>query len=452
VTKPATNALDQGRERAVNDEARAHRAGLAAPSKPKTRAGSRNTGVTAPVGFLASSVACGIRRARPDLSLIVSDRPCSAAAVFTRNLVVAAPIVASREALRASGGFARAIVVNSGNANACTGDAGLAAARDTARAAARLLQVDESEVLVASTGVIGQRLPVERLLEGLPGAVATLSVEGGADAANAILTTDTRTKESVRRVTTARGTYTIGGMAKGSGMIHPDMATTLAFLTTDAAVAPPLLQRCLSRATDLSFNRMLVDGDTSTNDMIALLANGASGVPIEGAGEHGTDAGIRAQEVESADVASFQEALTGVLIDLARDVARDGEGATKLITIEVTGARSDEDALRVGRTIAGSPLVKTAVHGADANWGRIVAAAGRAGVPIDPARLRVALCGLEVLAPGFHSDYSEADAHERLLADEITIAVDLGLGSGHATLWTCDFSAEYVAINASYRS
>jgi glutamate N-acetyltransferase/amino-acid N-acetyltransferase len=444
--------LERGRERTAVGTPDAPSAGFAVPVHPNVRAGSRDTGVTAPLGFLASSVACGIRRARPDLSLIVSERPCSAAAVFTRNLVVAAPIVASREALRASGGHARAIVVNSGNANACTGDHGLAAARETARVAARLLHVDESEILVASTGVIGQRLPVERLLEGLPSAVATLSVEGGADAANAILTTDTRVKESVRRVTTARGTFTIGGMAKGSGMIHPDMATTLAFVTTDAAVSPSLLQRCLWRAADLSFNRMLVDGDTSTNDMIAVLANGASGVAIGngGAREAVGDCGV--PEAESAEVAAFQEALNGVLIDLARAVARDGEGATKLITIEVTGARSEEDALRVGRTIAGSPLVKTAVHGADANWGRIVAAAGRAGVPIDPARLRVALCGLEVLAPGFVSNYSEEEAHNRLLGDDIAITVDLGMGSAHATLWTCDFSAEYVAINASYRS
>ena len=419
----------------------------------KTRASTRDTGITAPLGFLASSVACGIRRARPDLSLIVSDRRSSAAAVFTRNLVVAAPIVASREALRASGGYARAIVVNSGNANACTGEPGLAAARDTARATARLLHIDEGEVLVASTGVIGQRLPVERLLDGLPGAVDALSIEGGADAANAILTTDTRVKESVRRVKTARGTFTVGGMAKGSGMIHPDMATTLAFVTTDAVVSPATLQRCLSRAADLSFNRMLVDGDTSTNDMIAVLANGASGVAIESAGTHQATTILGALEtVESAEIALFQEALTEVLIDLAREVARDGEGATKLITIDVTGAPTDEDALRVGRTIASSPLVKTAVHGADANWGRIVAAAGRAGVPLDPARLRVCLCGLEVLAPGFRSNYSEEEAHARLLADEITIAVDLGMGSARATLWTCDFSAEYVAINASYRS
>jgi glutamate N-acetyltransferase/amino-acid N-acetyltransferase len=396
---------------------------------------SNERGVTVASGFSAGAAYCGIRKAEiPDVALVVSDRPASAAAVFTTNLVQAAPIAACRESLAATASRARAILVNAGNANACTGPQGLAAARRSAAEAAKLLDVPPAEVLVSSTGVIGQQLPVEKLVAGLPQVVAALSPSGGAAAARAIMTTDTRSKQSVRRVTTARGSYVVGGMAKGSGMIHPNMATTLAFVTTDAALSPQLLQASLSRANEVSFNRISVDGDTSTNDMVAVLANGASGVDA------------------SADLASFEAALTGVLTDLAIDVARDGEGATKLVTVEVTGARSEADALQVSRTIAGSPLVKTAIHGADANWGRIVAAAGRAGVALDPARLRVALSGVEVLAPGYQSSFSEDAAREVLLRDEVTVSVDLGAGTASARTWTCDLSAEYVAINGSYRS
>ena len=391
--------------------------------------------VTAARGFRAAGVCCGIRPNRADLALVVSDQPASAAAVFTRNLAQAAPIVSSREHLAASGGRARAIVINAGNANACTGLRGLHAARVTAEAAALCLGLSDEEVLVASTGVIGQQLPVGRILAGLPQAVQALSVAGGADAAAAILTTDLCTKQAVRVVTTPLGSYTLGGMAKGSGMIHPDMATTLAFVTTDAAVDPAILQQCLSAATERSFNRITVDGDTTTNDTIALLANGASGVTVEDDG-----------------VPAFQTALTDLLTELARMVARDGEGATRLVTVTVSGADSEATALAVARTIAGSPLVKTAVHGADANWGRIIAAACRAGVAVDPERMRITLGGVCVLAPGLVSEFSEADAKLALQCDEVAIGVDLGQGSATATTWTCDLTAGYIAINANYRS
>ncbi len=348
-------------------------------------------GITAARGFVAAGVHCGIRRRRADLALVVSDGPASAAAVFTTNRVQAAPILVSRESLAASGGHARAVVVNSGNANACTGEAGLRAARRTADEAARLLEIPPEQVLVASTGVIGVPLPVLRLVSALPRAVQSLAVGGGVAAAEAILTTDTCTKQAVRTVETSSGTYVVGGMAKGSGMIHPNLATTLGLVTTDAAVAPGLLRRCLERAVEVSFNRITVDGDTSTNDMVAVLAGGASGVAVCAGG-----------------VPRFEEALTEVLVDLAKQVARDGEGATKFITVEVQGAASDEDALRVARTVAGSPLVKTALHGADANWGRVVAAAGRAGVGREPEVMRVAFCDLAVLGPGSVPPTSEA--------------------------------------------
>ena len=396
----------------------------------------RPGGVTAAAGFRAAGVKCGIRKNLLDLALVVSDTEAAAAGVFTRNLIQAAPVTLSKRALVESDGHARAIVVNSGNANACTGPAGERAALDTVRETARLLGAFKEHVLVASTGVIGQQLPLDNLLAGLPKAVAVLSTEGGTAAAEAILTTDTCTKECARLVETPAGSYTIGGMAKGSGMIHPDMATTLAFLTTDAAVSPLVLQSALREAVDRSFNRISVDGDTSTNDMVAVLANGATGVQID----------------DEPSTRRFQHELTGVLVTLARAVARDGEGATRLITVTVTGAASEQDALQVSRTVSGSPLVKTAVHGADANWGRIVAAAGRAGVDLDPEKLAVRINGLAVMLPGFSSDYSEEEATRKLRQEEVVLEIDLGGGDAEATTWTCDLTSDYIAINAHYRT
>jgi glutamate N-acetyltransferase/amino-acid N-acetyltransferase len=394
------------------------------------------TGVTAAKGFRAAAVACGIRKqGTEDLALVVSDATASTACVFTRNQVQAAPILVSRAALRLSNGRARAVVLNAGNANACTGDAGLEAARATATETARLLGVSAPEVLVASTGVIGQRLPIEKLLAGLPRVVAALSESGGEAAAAAIMTTDLVRKESVRRVELRGGVVTIGGMAKGSGMIHPDMATTLAVVTTDAAVAPPDLGSMLRSATDRTFNRITVDGDTSTNDMIAALASGASGA-APAAGE----------------LDLIARALEDVLKDLALMIVRDGEGAKKLVEITVTGARSEADALQVARTIAGSPLVKTAMAGGDANWGRIVAAVGRSGIPVRPERLTVTLGDVEVLSPGYVSGHSEERASRAVAGDTVLVGVDLGDGTASATAWTCDLTEGYVRINGSYRS
>jgi glutamate N-acetyltransferase/amino-acid N-acetyltransferase len=386
-----------------------------------------HTGVTAPRGFRAAGVHCGIRNHHLDLALLVSDHPASAAAVFTTNAVKAAPLLYDRALLRRTGGRARAVVVNSGVANACTGRQGDEAAHWMAAETARHLDLAVDDVLVASTGVIGEQLPLDKLGEGIPAAVAALSIDGGPEAAKAILTTDPHIKESVRTV----GRSTIGGMAKGSGMIHPDMATMLAFITTDAAVEPEALQEMLHRATDRSFHRITVDGDTSTNDMVVVLANGAGDVAAD---------------------EPFEEALTEVLVDLARAIARDGEGASRLVTVRVTGAATEQDALRVSRTIAGSPLVKTAVFGADANWGRVVAAAGRAGVEVDGAAMTLRLGGLEVLSPGYHSDYSEGEATERLNEEEVEIWLDLGMGDAEATTWTCDLTPRYIDINAGYRT
>lgn len=393
-----------------------------------------SVGVTAPEGFRASGIHCGIRNHKPDLALVVSDRPASAAAVYTSNAVKAAPLTRNREALARTGGAARALVVNSGNANACTGEQGDHAARWTAEHAGRLLGIPSDEVLVASTGVIGRQLPLDRIAEGLPLAVDLLSIDGGPSAARAILTTDTHIKETVEQVEGPGGGYTIGGMTKGSGMIHPDMATTLGFVTTDAAAAPETLLRALRAATDRSYNRVSVDGDTSTNDMIVILANGASGVTVP-EGDPG-----------------FEQALTHVLVHLAKEIARDGEGATRLITVRVTGAATEADALAVSRTISTSPLVKTAVFGSDANWGRILAAAGRSGVAVDGAAMTLAIGGLEVLGPGYHSEFSEAEATHLLSQPEVEIRLDLGLGHAEATTWTCDLNQRYVDINAGYRT
>lgn len=345
----------------------------------------------------------------------------------------AAPILVSREHLGASAGRARAIVINSGNANACTGAAGLVTCRRTVSRLAGLLELPETEVLVASTGVIGEHLLVETLLSGLPLAVKQLDADGGAAAAEAILTTDTCAKEAVL----AAGGYTIGGMSKGSGMIHPDMATTLGIVTTDADVEPGLLQQVLGRAVDRSFNRISVDGDTSTNDMVAVLANGASGVKVPAGG---------------VEEELFKRSLTRLLVELARAVARDGEGASRLITVRVSGARTEDDALQVSRTVSSSPLVKTAIHGADANWGRIVAAAGRSGVGLDPERMTILIGDVKVLEPGYVSRFSEAEVAKFLNLDEVVLTLEIGQGEAEATTWTCDLSARYVEINASYRT
>ncbi len=395
-------------------------------------------GVTAAAGFRSAAVHCGIKKnaAALDLALIVADGPATAAAIFTTNLAQAAPVTVSRQHLQRTGGIARAVVVNSGCANACTGLEGLSNAEQmTVETAAQLGCVPE-QVVVASTGVIGVGLDMDKVLPGVRRAATEFARGKGDEAARAIMTTDPFPKEHAVAVQTARGSFVIGGIAKGSGMIEPNMATMLGFLTTDAQVAPPLLRRALADAARNTFNAITVDGDSSTNDSLFALASGASGVAID-------------EETYPAFLAGLLE----VSRELAIGIVRGGEGATKLITINVTGATTEDDARRVGKTIANSPLVKTAVHGADPNWGRIVAAAGRSGAAFDINRLTVHVGGVLLFEQGLPHDDAAPQAAQHLKGADVRIDVDLGTpGSGAATTWTCDLSAEYVRINGEYRT
>lgn len=397
-------------------------------------------GVTAPAGFWAAGVRCGLRKAgddRPDLALLVSERPAAAAGVYTKNRVQAAPIQVTREHL--ASGRARAVVANAGVANAATGARGLADARRMAAVAAEALGLGApAEVAVASTGVIGNDLPMEKIEAGIRAAAARLGRAGGAEAAVAITTTDTRPKERALRLTLGGRAVTLGAMAKGSGMIHPDMATMLCFVTTDAAVAPDALAAALRAAVDRSFNMVTVDGDMSTNDCVVILANGAAG-----------NAPVRA---DTPDFARFEAALTAVCTELAREIARDGEGATKLIEVAVRGARSEADARRAARAVAGSSLVKAAVFGADANWGRILAALGYSGAEFDPERVSVRLGDLVLAEGGRSAGFDEDRARALLQQETVRFDVDLGAGGGAATAWGCDLTYDYVRINGSYRS
>ena len=394
-------------------------------------------GVTAPLGFRAAGLNCGLKKLRKDLALVVSDTPCAAAAMFTTNTVVAAPVVVDREQM-AAGGAIRAVLVNSGNANACTGQRGLDDAWTMVRDTAAALRLDPGEVLVASTGVIGQYLPMDAVRRGIRQAAEMLGDDGTA-AAEAIRTTDTFAKEVAVRCAIDGVTVTIGGMAKGSGMIAPNLATMLAFVTTDAAVAPAVLQAATRRAVERSFHRISVDGDTSTNDMVAVLANGKAGnATIDAAGGAGYEA--------------FSAALEHVLVTLAKMIVMDGEGATKFLEIRVTGAADEADAARAARTVANSSLVKTAFHGEDANWGRILAALGRSGAAFAPDEVEIDFGDVPILRSGYRIDFSEDRAKEVLSRREIVVTIRLGAGAGEAVFWTCDLSHEYVAINASYRT
>ena len=393
-------------------------------------------GITAAADFRSGAVHCGLKRDKLDLALIVSDTPASAAGVFTTNRAVAAPVIVCREHLDRSGGVARAIAVNSGCANACTGTAGMKAARDMADAVSVSLACPLEQTLIASTGVIGLPLATSKVEQGITSAFAALQRGAGRAAAEAIMTTDLWPKEASVRVTTATGSFVVGGMAKGAGMIEPMMATMLAFVTTDARIEPVRLRRALREVTDDTFNAITVDGECSTNDSVFLLANGASDVTID-------------DESYQAFVAGLRE----VCATLARDIVRGGEGATKLIAVRVTGANTHDDAKRAARAIANSPLVKTALHGGDPNWGRLVAVAGRAGVAFELARSRVRI-GPAVLFENdtVHSE-REPEAAEHLREKEVEVEVNLGTGGqGDAVVWTCDLSAEYVRINADYRT
>jgi glutamate N-acetyltransferase/amino-acid N-acetyltransferase len=393
--------------------------------------------VAAPKGFRAAGVACGIKASgRPDLGLIVSGGPSSAAAVFTTNRAQAAPVLLSRRHLSESSGSARAIVVNSGCANACTGEDGMRHAVEMAGLAGQAIGVDPSMVLVASTGVIGVKLNMRNVARGIDEAVRSLSPDGGPSAARAIMTTDPFPKEAAFEVHGDSGTFRVGGIAKGSGMIEPMMATMLGFVTTDAGVAPGLLQRALKAAVDDTFNAITVDGECSTNDCVFALANGESGVRL---GE--------------GDFPFLVDALRTACEPLAIGIVRGGEGATKLVTVRVVGGETNEDARRAARAIANSPLVKTAIHGGDPNWGRLVAVMGRAGSAFSLEKAAVRIGGIELFRDGTPFDERADQAAAYLQGTEIDVEVDLGTGgSGRSHMWTCDLSAEYVRINAEYRT
>lgn len=393
--------------------------------------------VAAPRGFLAATARCGLKKAGEDLAIVFSEYPAVAAAVFTTNLVQAAPVVLSRSNLRSP--RHRVFIVNSGCANACTGEPGMEDARQTAQIVAEYFHCDEREVLIASTGVIGVRLDMNKLVTGIRTATAGLARENGARVAEAIMTTDTRPKRAARTVRLGGRRVTIAGVAKGSGMIHPNMATMLSLVTTDAAIRKSALQKALVQAVNLSFNRITVDGDTSTNDTLVALANGAAG------NETITDA-------KHPDFAAFTAALTDVCQRLAIEVARDGEGARKLIVVRVRRAPTERDAHRIAETIATSPLVKTAIAGQDANWGRILAAAGRSGARFDVSRVNIRIGDLPVAREGRGLVFDEARALEILRRDEVVITVDLDQGEAEVTEWTCDLTEDYIRINADYRS
>jgi glutamate N-acetyltransferase / amino-acid N-acetyltransferase len=397
------------------------------------------SGVTVAKEFRAAGVSCGIKAVKGngalDLALLVSETPATAAAVFTTNLAKAAPVLVSLEHLKRSGGIARAIVVNSGCANACTGEDGMQVAREMASETARLIGCPVEQVLVASTGVIGVALPIDKVRSGLPEAVRALAAEQGSAAAHAIMTTDPFPKEAAARIVIDGREVAVGGMAKGSGMIEPMLATMLGFVTTDAAMPQGLVDRALREAVDDTFNAITVDGECSTNDCVMLLANGASGVAID-----------------DATYPAFVGVLRDVCRELALGIVRGGEGATKLITVTVTGAATRSDARRAAKAIANSPLVKTAIHGGDPNWGRLIAVAGRAGVEFYLSRAAVVIGSIVLFKDGRPHDEAAPDAASYLTGKNIDVTVDLGAGQASSTVWTCDLSAEYVRINADYRT
>ncbi len=395
-------------------------------------------GVCAPTGFRAAAAAAGIKRlgtTRLDCALIVSDAPAAVAGVFTTNVVHAAPVRYCREVC--AGGVARAVVVNSGNANACTGEQGYADTLATATLVGKLLDIPVDQVCVSSTGVIGVPMPMDRLTHGIEQCATALSDCNGTDAARAIMTTDTIPKECSIAIPLEAGCVRVGAIAKGAGMIAPHMATMLSFITTDAAVAAPDLQRLLQDAVSKSFNCICVDNDMSTNDTVLCLANGLSGVSLK----PGTP-----------DYERFAAAVTEICVSLAQALVRDGEGATKFIEITVAGAANDEDARRIASAIAKSQLCKTAFYGQDANWGRIAAAAGYSGAAFDPTGLNLHIQGVHVLAAGQPTSYTEAEVQALMKEPDIKVLLSLREGTAAATFWTSDLSLDYVKINADYRT
>ena len=389
-----------------------------------------------PHGYSYAATYAGVRQdEKDDLALIASGLPASAAAVFTQNRVQAAPVKLSRRHLKRSGGMAGAILINAGNAN-CATRTGEAVAASTCKSLARFLLLPITFVLPASTGVIGVELDAQKIIDALPRLVAGLHASRFDDVACAIMTTDLVPKTASAEVKLRRGAVRIAGLTKGSGMIHPQMATTLGFVLTDAVISPTLLRAMLHRAVERSYNCLSVDGDTSTNDTVVLLANGASGV-----------------KPDRTELMKVEESVTRVMESLAQAIARDGEGAKKLVTIDVFGASSGEAAVLLARAIANSPLVKTAIAGSDPNWGRILSAAGNAGVVFDPARADVLMQGVPVCRGGLAASFSEEELKKKLDRPECAIRLVIrGKGKGSARFWTCDLTEGYIRINASYRT
>jgi glutamate N-acetyltransferase/amino-acid N-acetyltransferase len=393
-----------------------------------------NLGVNFPRGFRSVGVYCGIKKpGLLDLALIVSETESSVAGMFTTNRACAAPVLWSRQVV--AGGRARAIVANSGNANCLTGEQGMRDAQRMAELVAKRLECPPTQVVVASTGVIGVPLPMTAIEKGIAQAFERLTDGDDRTTADAILTTDSASKRASLEIDTPAGTVRIGAIAKGAGMIAPKMATMLAFITTDAAIDPADLQACLARVVNKTFNCITVDGDTSTNDMVIALANGASGVQLTG------DA-----------LQPFEQGLYQVCEYLAKRIVKDGEGASRIFEVRVSGAADADAARRIARTIAESQLVKTAIHGGDPNWGRIIAAAGRAGAPIDVNRARLYLQGTLVFENGQPTEYDERALVEAMQTDEVSVVLALGDGDGEAHFWSSDLTAEYVKINAQYRT
>ena len=394
-------------------------------------------GVTFPKGFKAAGVKAGIKKSgNLDLALIYTEKEAAVAGVFTKNAVAAAPVIVSREVVK--GGKAHAIVANAGCANACTGETGLANARKMAALAAAEVGCAPDEVLVGSTGIIGVNLPMDKLEAGIKAAAAELSEDGSKNAGNAIITTDTYSKACSCEVEIGGQAVRFGAIAKGSGMIQPNMATMLCYITTDANISSQLMQKALSEIVEISFNMISVDGDMSTNDTVLVLANGASG----------------AAEITdgSPEYEKFYATLKEICQELSKRIAADGEGATKFLTINVSGTKTFEDAKTVAMSIAKSPLVKTAFFGEDPNWGRVICAVGYAGIPMVPEKTVIKFGGVPVYANGLGAEFNEDDIHKVMAEHDIVIDVEMGMGDAQATVWSCDFSYEYVKINGEYHT
>ncbi len=394
-------------------------------------------GVTFPKGLKAAGVKSGIKKSgNLDLALIYTEKEAAVAGVFTKNAVAAAPVIVSREVVK--GGKAHAIVANAGCANACTGETGLANARKMAALAAAEVGCAPDEVLVGSTGIIGVNLPMDKLEAGIKAAAAELSEDGSKNAGNAIITTDTYSKAGSCEVEIGGKAVRFGVIAKGSGMIQPNMATMLCYITTDANISSQLMQKALSDIVEVSFNMISVDGDMSTNDTVLVLANGESGAPeiTEGSPEYD----------------KFYATLKEICQELSKRIAADGEGATKFLTINVSGTKTFEDAKTVAMSIAKSPLVKTAFFGEDPNWGRVICAVGYAGIPMVPEKTVIKFGGIPVYANGLGAEFKEEDIHNVMAEHDIVIDVEMGMGDAKATVWSCDFSYEYVKINGEYHT